>query len=285
MNEKDFELLCILDETKNITKAANRLYITQSALSKRIINIEKELNTEILIRSHGGIHFTAAGEQVLSHAKRAAKEMESMRIALEQMDGEVCGTLKAGFSINYSLYTLPDLLASYHQKYPKVKLQLSTGQSRHLYKQLLDGTVDIAVLRGEFIWDGVQILLSQESLCVICNKEYKDVPLSEYMYIGQDTDNAQTAMINRWLFEHNINIHKSSIRMDSITSCVEMVKRGLGWGIVPSICLKNFHGIALPCSFANGEPLLRKTYILCRPEVAELPQIRSFITEARKMRM
>ena len=89
MNEKDFELLCILDETKNITKAANRLYITQSALSKRIINIEKELNAEILIRSHGGVHFTAAGEQVLSHAKRAAKEMENMRIALEQMDGEV----------------------------------------------------------------------------------------------------------------------------------------------------------------------------------------------------
>lgn len=72
MDEKDFELLCILDETGNITKAANRLYITQSALSKRIKAMEAELGTELLIRSRQGIHFTPAGEVVLKHARAAS---------------------------------------------------------------------------------------------------------------------------------------------------------------------------------------------------------------------
>lgn len=281
MDERDFELIRVLHETKNITKAADLLYITQSALSKRIKNIESELNITLLIRSHSGIHFTPSGEKVLEHVLRIAHEVENMRVSLENMGDEICGTLKAGFSINYSMYTLPDVLASYYHKYPKVNLQLSTGQSRDLYRQLVDGTLDIAVLRGEFPWDGKQILLTQENLCVICNEEYRDVPLSDYMYIDRDTDNAQAGMMNRWLRENGINPTASRIRMDSVTSCVEMVRRGLGWGIVPDIGLKNFDGIIKPCNFSNGEPLTRKTYILYWSKVAGLPQIKAFIEEAR----
>lgn len=58
MDEKDFELLRVLDETRNITHAADRLYITQSALSKRIKAMERELGADILLRSRQGIRFT-----------------------------------------------------------------------------------------------------------------------------------------------------------------------------------------------------------------------------------
>ncbi|VTS14256.1 LysR family transcriptional regulator [Streptococcus pseudoporcinus] len=68
MDERDLELLVTLDETHNITHAADRLYVTQSALSKRINTLEQELNTQIMIRSRQGIRFTAQGETVLKHA-------------------------------------------------------------------------------------------------------------------------------------------------------------------------------------------------------------------------
>lgn len=58
MDEKDFELLEVLDETRNITHAADKLYMTQSALSKRIKSMEQELGVEILLRSRQGIRFT-----------------------------------------------------------------------------------------------------------------------------------------------------------------------------------------------------------------------------------
>ena len=63
MDEKDFELLEVLDETRNITHAADKLYMTQSALSKRIKSMEQELGVEILLRSRQGIRFTPAGEK------------------------------------------------------------------------------------------------------------------------------------------------------------------------------------------------------------------------------
>ena len=63
MDEKDFELLSVLNETRNITKAAERLFMTQSALSKRIKAIEKDLEIEMLLRSRQGIHFTITEER------------------------------------------------------------------------------------------------------------------------------------------------------------------------------------------------------------------------------
>ena len=59
MDEKDYELLHALDETRNITHAADKLYMTQSALSKRIKALEQELGVEIVLRSRQGIRFTA----------------------------------------------------------------------------------------------------------------------------------------------------------------------------------------------------------------------------------
>ena len=277
MDEKDFEILSILNETRNITRAAKQLYITQSALSKRIKAIEKELGIEMLIRSRQGIRFTPAGEAVLTHSTCAAREMELMRRHIDTMNEEICGTLNTGISINFALYKLPDILADYHKKYPKVNLQITTGQSRHLYRQMLDGSLDIAVLRGEYPWDGIQFLLSQENICLVYNQEYEGTPLSDYLYISHKTDISQSAMMTRWMHEQNLNPRTNGVCLDSITACTEMVKRGIGWGLLPEIALENFHGCKKPCTFIDGEPFIRRTYILCHREAVELPQVNAFM--------
>ena len=277
MDEKDFEILSILNETRNITRAAKQLYITQSALSKRIKAIEKELGIEMLIRSRQGIRFTPAGEAVLTHSTCAAREMELMRRHIDTMNEEICGTLNTGISINFALYKLPDILADYHKKYPKVNLLITTGQSRHLYRQMLDGSLDIAVLRGEYPWDGIQFLLSQENTCLVYNQEYEGTPLSDYLYISHKTDIYQSAMMTRWMHEQNLNPRTNGVCVDSITACTEMVKRGIGWGLLPEIALENFHGCKKPCTFIDGEPFIRRTYILCQREAVELPQVNAFM--------
>ena len=277
MDEKDFEILSILNETRNITRAAKQLYITQSALSKRIKAIETELGIEMLIRSRQGIRFTPAGEAVLTHSTCAAREMELMRRHIDTMNEEICGTLNTGISINFALYKLPDILADYHKKYPKVNLQITTGQSRHLYRQMLDGSLDIAVLRGEYPWDGIQFLLSQENICLVYNQEYEGTPLSDYLYISHKTDISQSAMMTRWMHEQNLNPRTNGVCVDSITACTEMVKRGIGWGLLPEIALENFHGCKKPCTFIDGEPFIRRTYILCQREAVELPQVNAFM--------
>ena len=72
--------------------------------------------------------------------------------------------------------------------------------------------------------------------------------------------------------------------VDSITACVEMVKRGLGWGIVPEIGLNGFDGCVRPCIFENGEPFVRKTYLMCQKGALALPQVNAFVELLKKYR-
>lgn len=282
MTEKDLALLRILDETKNITHAADKLYMTQSALSKRIKALEEELNVKLVIRSRQGIRFTPEGEIVLSHCGRAAKELDDLRRSLNISSGEVCGTLRAGISINYALYRLPNALASYHKKYPKVHLDIITGHSRDLYRKMLDGSLDIAILRGEYSWDAPQFLLSQESICLIYPKEFEGKPLSNYLYISHQSDPTQEALNARWLRENNLKSGAHRVQLDSVTACVEMIKRGIGWGLLPEIALDNFKGMIRPCTFENGEPYMRRTHIICQRDAMELPQVKMFMAEVKK---
>ena len=258
--------------------------MTQSALSKRIKSMEQELGVEILLRSRQGIRFTPAGEKVLEHSRAALKQMEQLRRGLDAMQGEVCGTLKAGVSVNFSYYRLPEVLTEYHKKYPRVRLDIATGHSRHLYQQMLDGTLDIAVLRGEYPWDGTQFLLSQEDICLIYAREYEGKPLSDYLYIDHQTDASLGAQMARWRYENGVTGDTGSFVVDNITACLEMVKRGLGWALMPEIALDNFDGCVRPCTFENGEPFLRRTYIFCQRDAAALPQVQLFVDMLKKKR-
>lgn len=284
MDEKDFTLLRVLDETRNITRAADKLYMTQSALSKRIKAIEEELNVELMIRSRQGIRFTPAGEKVLEYSVAAEKEMNELRRSLNIDRDEVCGTLRAGISINYALYRLPDVLMDYHKKYPQVQLDIITGHSRHLYRKMVDNTLDIAVLRGEYHWDAPQFLLSQESICLIYAKEFEGKSLSDYLYISHQTDTAQEMMTARWLRENHLDPGTHRVQVDSVTTCVEMIKRGLGWGLLPEIALDNFDGVVRPCTFENGEPYMRRTHIFCQRDALKLPQVKLFMDAMKKAR-
>jgi len=277
MNEHDFELLEKLYETKNITRTAEELYVTQSALSKRIAQIEKELDVTLMIRSRQGIRFTPEGEEVLASSRKAAAELSAMRQRLDAKKEYICGTLNAGVSINYSQYRLPSLLASYRTKYPHVKTHITSGHSRHLYMQVLERKTDVAILRGEFEWKENRVLLEREDVCAIMNSEYENEDLNSIPYIGRNSDAAFERELAQYLLENQISVSENGIYVDNITTCVEMVKSGLGWSVVPSVCLSGFDGVIRPLHFANGEPFVRSTYLIYTDSALQLPQVKAFI--------
>jgi DNA-binding transcriptional LysR family regulator len=282
VTERDFELIDVLYKTGNITKAADKLYMTQSALSKRIRFIEEELGITMILRSHQGIRFTPEGESVLLSTGQAKKILSDLRQQLNGQKNYISGTLNAGISINYSLYRLPDMLAHYRHQYPHVKTHILSGHSRDLYTQMVNGELDAAVLRGEFLWTEHKILIDREDVCIIMNQKFEQQPLNDIPYIGRRTDAVFERETSQWFHENKIQTDADGIFVDNITTCVEMVKSGLGWSIVPRICLNNFNGIIRPLHFANGEPFVRSTYLMYPDTALKLPQVSAFIGIIKK---
>ncbi|WP_065076575.1 LysR family transcriptional regulator substrate-binding protein [Clostridium ragsdalei] len=101
--------------------------------------------------------------------------------------------------------------------------------------------------------------------------------LNSYSYIGRTTDPISQGKIQTWLFENNISINNTKLWVDNIDTCLEMAKHGLGWGILPKICLENFDGYVKDLYFSDGVPFCRSTYILCKNFYYMLPQVKLFI--------
>ena len=186
--------------------------------------------------------------------------------------------------MNFSYYRLPEVLTEYHKAYPKVRLDIATGHSRNIYQRMLDSSLDVAVLRGEYPWDGTQFLLSQENICLICSEENKDRPISDYLYIDHSSDATISAQMARWRYENGVTNDAGNFVVDNIMVCREMVERGLGWALLPEVALENFKGYVKPCTFENGEPFVRRTYIFCQRDAAALPQVQLFMDMLKKHR-
>ena len=124
MDEKDLQIFLTLAETGNLTRTAEKLYLAQPTLSKRLQNLESELGATLFLRSKHGVTLTPAGEAARETFLHTTKDFEDLRERLQRGRGIVSGTLRIATSIDYSTYRLPEVLAQYTTHYPEVKLQM-----------------------------------------------------------------------------------------------------------------------------------------------------------------
>lgn len=279
MDEKDCELIEMLWETRNITKAAERLFTTQSALTKRIQKLEEELGCELFIRSRKGVLFTPVAERILPYVRQVSDSMDRIRSQVAIYRKEVAGTLKLGVSINFARYRLADVLKGFMDKYPNVDIHVSTMQSTNLYQSLVKNEISIAIVRGSFKWNEGMVTLSEEPVCLVTAREHAGEPLNSYPYIGRHTDSGFYDKIQLWRAENGCQESRTNLWVDDIGSCLEMVSRGIGWSILPEICLKQFDGQITPLYFKDGTPFTRSSHILYKHDYFELPQVKKFIQE------
>lgn len=277
MNEQDFQMLSSLNETHNISKTANQLYVSQSTISKRILALEQELDITLLVRTQRGIQFTPEGEKVLAYTLQAADSLKNMRERLSAGKGIISGTLNLGVTNNYALFCLTDAIAPFLKAYPEVTTNIITDHSRHIHSRLENGDLDVGIVRGEHHWSDQAVLLNSENICAIrCHKD-KNRSLHEIPYIGRLTDPALDRKISRWLHENHFDTSHIKIHVENIITCVSMVEHGLGWAIVPEIALADFSGIAESLSYADGTPLTHHTYLMYAEKNRSLPQVDAFI--------
>lgn len=275
MDEQDLELLLMLNKYKNITKTAEKLHVTQPALTRRIKALEESLGINLLIRSRNGIIFTPLAESILPQITELSEQFQNMRAYLNSNSGYVGGTVKIGMSINYAQYRLAKVLKEFLSLYPQVNVTIKTTQSQSIYKMFLNKEVSLAILRGEFKWDEGCRLFNKEPVCVVAMEDFEISNLNHMNYLRRNSENAFEAGIQRWFHENNLH-PKNNIYIDNITTTLQLVKEGLGWAILPQVCLDDFEGVKKPIAYQDGSMFVRNSYLLYRRQYLELPQVALF---------
>jgi DNA-binding transcriptional LysR family regulator len=277
MDFKDFAILQVLYEEMNIKKAAERLYISQPAVSYRIQQLERELNSKLLIRGNKGIQFTAQGEYLVNSTKRLLADTERIIEHLHSMHQEIQGTLKLGVANNFALYRLPSILEHFVQAYPKVKIMLRTGVGKEIMKLLHDGEIHIGIESAGHPWLEHKIRISRERICLISREpiQLEDLPNLHQIHIT--TPSIKNLLAVWWTkkFSTPPNI---TMETNYVEICKRMVMNGLGVAFVPSFCLDPHDSLHITeITSESGEHFYMDNWLNYREASTGLPIVTEFI--------
>lgn len=156
-------------EELHFGRAANRLHLAQPPLSQQIRKLEEIVGYALFTRTSRAVKLTSAGEIFLERARRTLRKVqEDLEEARSIGRGEV-GFLRVGFIGSSMLTALPGMLGRYRHQYPKVNLHLSEFHTSGIIQQLLDGAMDVGVMRDSGPTDGlvVEPLFSETFIWVL----------------------------------------------------------------------------------------------------------------------
>ncbi len=146
MEVKHFKLVSAIAEQGSLTKAADKLFLTQSALSHQLKEIEDQLGTRIFDRVNKKLLITGAGQTFLNSSTVILEEIGKVKAAINrQIRGET-GTLRLTTECYTCYHWLPRILKSFHSEYPGVEVRLNTNQRTRPLDLLLAGKVDVAIV-------------------------------------------------------------------------------------------------------------------------------------------
>jgi DNA-binding transcriptional LysR family regulator len=229
-------------ETRSFSLAAERLHLTQPAVSKRIAALEAQLDVRLFDRLGRDVSLTEAGRALLPRAYQILNVLDDTRRALTNLNGDIGGRLSLATSHHIGLHRLPPLLRAFTRAHPQVSLDIRFLDSEVAYDEVLHGRAELAVITlapltaepvlAVKVWDDPLdfVVAPEHPLASKVDITLADVAGHPAVFPGGNTF---THHIAQHLFEREgltPNITMSTNYMETIKM---MVSIGIAWSVLP----------------------------------------------------
>jgi DNA-binding transcriptional LysR family regulator len=129
----------------SIRKAADRLHVAPSAVSRQIAQLEHEVDAVLFERSKIGVQLTSAGQVLARHSHRIFRDLDRARAGIDDLRGLRRGEVSVWVIEGFIAGLLPDLLVDFHRRHPGVSFKIQTGSSDRIVEALLEDEADIGI--------------------------------------------------------------------------------------------------------------------------------------------
>ena len=235
ISQTDLKYFIELSKTLHLTRAAERLAVTQPTLSHSLKRLETEVGCELFIRSKKGLALTSAGEKLKSSAGDLLYRWEEIKgSALSEVNTEQ-GIIKLGCHTAVAQYILKDVLPQFLKSYPEILVQLVHGLSRYMTEQVISSALDVA-----FAVNPIQhpdLIIKEICQDEVCLWKSKNCLNDDVLFV--DTNLVQSQNILAKLQKKGLKF-KRVIESTSLEVIYSMVANGAGYGIVPARVIKQF---------------------------------------------
>ncbi|GAB4463887.1 MAG: LysR family transcriptional regulator [Armatimonadaceae bacterium] len=275
MDLDSLRLFVDLSETGSFSKTAERMFMSQSAVSQRIRALELEFGQTLVERGKGrpGAQFTEAGQRFLDAARDMVARADSLKRELAELGETIGGSLRVATVYSIGLHALTPRLKAFLSRYPQVNLHLEYLRTDRIYEALNNGTIDCGIVACPRDRPHIEILpLEEEKMVVIVPPQHaladeKNISLEQLdgqPFIAFDADIPTRPLTDQLLQEHNVAVDVVQA-FDNIETIKQVVEIGLGIAIVPEPTVRREVRdgllVALPL---DSETFNRPTGILLR---------------------
>jgi DNA-binding transcriptional LysR family regulator len=236
-------------ESGSFSIASERLFLTQPAISKRIAQLETELNSRLFDRIGRGVSLTESGHALLPRARHILLEVEDSRREISNLSGQIAGRLRVGTSHHIGLHRLPPVLRQYTASYPDVELDLHFMDSEEACRAVLHGDLELGLvtLPLESLAELQTRLIWPDPLDFIVNPEHplisSTMPLDPAQLCKHPAILPAAGTYTREVIEQAFQPLGLSIPIRMATNYLETIKMmvsvGLGWSVLPRSMLSD----------------------------------------------
>jgi DNA-binding transcriptional LysR family regulator len=242
VDTQNLKAFLLVAETGSFSVAAQKLHLTQPAVSKRIAQLEEQLNVSLFDRIGRTISTTEAGEALLPHARAVQLELQAAQQSVRDLSGEVRGRLRLATSHHIGLHRLPPVLSFFSKAFPAVQLDIDFMDSEQAYELTLHGEVELAAVTlapvpvanivTRTIWPDPLDFMVQQGHALTRKKQLTLQDLSQHPAILPGL-NTYTGQIVKSLFDQNSLPMQVAIATNYLETIRMMASVGLGWTVLP----------------------------------------------------
>ena len=246
MNIGKYETLMAVVEVGSLTRAAQSLGCTQSAVSHSIESLEQELGFALLKRGRAGVRLTGEGERLIPAVRNLLNSAEQLAQTAASIRGLESGTVRIGSFTSVAVHWLPPVLKEFQKDYPRVEFRLLNGDYHDVEQWLMEGSIDIGFVNVPSTVDCECIPLMEDRLLAILPRHsrfesYPRFPLVEcetepFISLLESSDHDARRALEAAGVKPNVRFYTKDDY-----AIIAMVEQGLGISIMPELLLKGRH--------------------------------------------
>lgn len=247
MDIRNIRAFLMVAKTGSFSRAAEKLFITQPAISKRISTLEFSLDCQLFDRLGKSVQLTQTGEALIPGYQRILAEMDEAQRIISTLRTQVSGHLRFGTSHHIGLHRLPPVLRQYTKQFPQVELDIQFMDSEQAGALILQGDIELALITLPDDIDKPLTTIpvwSDPMQCVVASdhplakqKNVSRKQLTEYGVLIQSHSTHTRDIIDRALkLDADTKIIMESNYLETIKA---MIQNGLGWGVLPESMIDN----------------------------------------------
>lgn len=249
MHVETLKVFCDLVEMQSFSLAAERNFVTQSAVSQQVRSLEEKFKRRLLERVRGRreVRLTPAGEVFYRESKNVLESYDQLKENMNTLVGKISGVVKVATVYSVGLHELPPKVREFMQKFPSVKIDLEYSRTTRVVRDVLNGMVELGVVAFPESRRGLTIVpMKSDRLVLICPPEHKlakrkQIKVKELQgedFVLFERDVPTRKATDKILKSKGVEVNKVS-EFDNVETIKRAVEVGFGLAIVPYPSVKD----------------------------------------------